>query len=146
MEVKFTKNHFHKTKNIIWEDVIFQMSEEFKNKTHRLVVNDLNVSPTIVLHGYHFPNTIGEAFREVNSEIGTNHMHIYTSFGENSSTFGRHKDSMDVIIVQSIGSICYSFDDGKIYKLDPGDSIYIPKNVYHNPIVLEPRVTLSFSW
>ena len=146
MEVKFTKNHFQKVKNVIWEDVILQISEEFKNKTHRMVVKDLNTSPTIVLHGYFYPNTVAEAFDEVSTQIDVKHMHVYTSFGENSSTFGRHKDSMDVIIVQSIGSVCYSFDDGKIYKLDPGDSIYIPKGVYHNPIVLEPRVTLSFSW
>ena len=53
---------------------------------------------------------------------------------------------MDVLIVQAIGSVCYSFDDGKIFRLNPGDSIFIPKGVYHNPIVLEPRVTLSFSW
>lgn len=146
MEVKFTKNHFQQSKNIIWEDVILQMSEEFKKKTHKMVITDLNTPPTIVLHGYFFPNTIGKAFKEVNSEIGVNHLHLYTSFGQNSSTFGRHKDTTDVLIVQSIGSICYSFDDGKIYKLDPGDSIFIPKGIYHTPLVLEPRVTLSFSW
>ena len=146
MEVKFTKNHFQQVKNIIWDDVILQMSEEFKKKTHKMVVKDLNTPPTIVLHGYTYPNTIGEAFKEVNTETGVNNLHVYTSFGENSSTFGRHKDSMDVLIVQSIGSICYCFDDGKIYKLDPGDSIYVPKGVYHNPLVLTPRVTLSFSW
>lgn len=144
--VQFFKDKFESPKLVTWDDVILQISQEFKNKTQKLVVNDLNTPPTIVLHGYSFPKTIKDAFFEIHQKEKVNHLHIYTSFGENSSTFGRHKDSMDVLIVQSIGSVCYSFDNGKIYKLNPGDAIFIPKGVYHNPIVLEPRVTLSFSW
>ena len=146
MNVKYKQNHFPFIKDITWDDVIKQMSNEFKNKTHKLVVNDLNIPPTIVLHGYEHPDTIKKCFDLISIQEKVKHLHIYTSLGENSSTFGRHKDTMDVLIAQSIGSVCYSFDDGKIFKLNPGDSIFIPKGVYHNPIILEPRVTLSFSW
>ena len=36
--------------------------------------------------------------------------------------------------------------EGKTFMLNPGDGLIIPEGVYHNPIVLEPRITLSFSW
>ena len=38
----------------------------------------------------------------------------------------------------------YGFDDGKIFVLDPGDSIFIPEGVYHTPTVHSPRATVSF--
>ena len=50
----------------------------------------------------------------------------------------------NVLIVQSIGSVQYRIN-GEIYTLNPGDSLYIPSGVYHEPIVSEPRVTFSFS-
>ena len=53
---------------------------------------------------------------------------------------------MNVLIVQSIGVISYKFDSGAVCTLNPGDSIFIPKGVYHDPIIEGPRATLSFSW
>lgn len=40
----------------------------------------------------------------------------------------------------------YKFDDGELIVLKPGDGVYIPKGMYHDPIPIEPRVSLSFSW
>lgn len=146
MEIKYTKNHFQKVKDVIWDDVITQMSQELNNRSHKLLVKDLNAPPTFVLHDSFHPGTIATAYDEVSSETGVKELHLYISFAKNSSTFGRHNDPVDVLIVQSIGSIMYAFDDNRTYELNPGDSIFIPKGVYHSPFTSGPRVTLSFGW
>ena len=77
--------------------------------------------------------------------MNTKVLHVYTSLGSNSLTFGKHRDDTDVLIIQSIGQIEYEIEDD-IITLNPGDGIIIKEGVYHTPIVKEPRVTLSFSW
>ena len=52
---------------------------------------------------------------------------------------------MDVFIVSVLGTVKYEFDDGTEVTLEPGDGIHIPKEVYHNPSVIGPRCSLSFS-
>jgi ribosomal protein L16 Arg81 hydroxylase len=112
---------------------------------HKLVC-DRNSAPTIVLHNDFYPGSIQSAYDEVKEKKDIKILHIYTSFGRNSLTFGRHCDTVDVLLVQSIGKMTYIFDDESKVELNPGDSLLIPKGVYHNPIVSQPRVTLSFSW
>ncbi len=144
-EVK--RKHFSICKLISWEDVIDKLSYEFSQKTHKTIIADLLNPPTFVMHTNYLPNSIGDAYKEVCNSLESNmEMHIYTSLGSQSDTFGRHKDKDDVIIVQSIGQVEYKFDDGCSFVLHPGDSLFIKRGVYHNPIVLGPRVTLSFSW
>lgn len=139
------KNNFEVCKNITWDDVIKKINQEYGANTHRLVANN-NELPLFVLHNNYYPQTIQLAYNEVQKEYNIQELHIYLSFARGSSTFGRHCDTMDVIIVQSIGDMLYTFDDGSEVVMNPGDSLFIPKGVYHNPIVFEPRVTLSFSW
>jgi len=158
MEVRFTKNHFETPQNIIWDDVIKKISYECLNKTHKLIINksmyidenDLSYifveSPTIVLHENFFPGTIKNSFDELELKAAIKDVHFYISFAKDSGTFGRHNDIEDVLIVQSIGTTSYKFDDEMIYDLNPGDSLFIPKGVYHDPIIRGPRVTLSCSW
>jgi len=146
MEVKFTRNHFETPKNIIWDDVIQQISSECLNGTHKLVVDPSVDSPTIVLHDNYLLGTINDAFNEVQLETQIKIVHLYISFAKNASTFGRHRDDENVLIVQSIGNVSYRFDNQTIYNLSPGDSLLIPMGVYHEPIVHGSRVTLSFSW
>lgn len=146
IQIKYTKNHFNIATKLTWDDVIEKINNEFKNKTHKFVVERFDIPPTFVLHNNFLPKTIKYVFDEVNSKMNTKVLHIYTSFGQDSATFRRHKDQENVLIVQSIGSVCYLFDDDQKYTLNPGDSIFIPKYIYHDPIVLSPRVTLSFSW
>ena len=148
MDYELKRNIFSKVKNITWEDIIDKISFEFSldEIIARVISNDLN-PPTFVLPSNYFPNSINIAYEEVCSETKNQmEMHLYTSFAPNSDTFGRHNDDQDVLIVQSIGIISYSFDDGSKVTLIPGDSLFIKKGVYHNPIVYEPRATLSFSW
>ena len=50
------------------------------------------------------------------------------------------------MIVAAIGTVTYNFDNDLSYTLNPGDSVLITKGEYHQPVITEPRVTLSFSW
>jgi ribosomal protein L16 Arg81 hydroxylase len=132
-------------KNISWEDIIQKINNECAQQSHKLFVNERRES-LIVLHNNFYPGSIQSAFDEVSFDCKVKILHIYTSFSQNAPTFGRHRDNVDVLIVQSFGKVRYKFDDGSIVEMNPGDAIYIPKGVYHNPIVFEPRITLSFSW
>jgi len=149
MDYELKRNQFSKVKNITWEDIIDKINFEFSlGEVIAKIINDDNLTPpSLMLPTPYYPKSIGVAYEEVCFENQNQmHMHLYTSFASDSNTFGRHNDDDDVLIVQSIGSMSYSFDDGCKVTLFPGDSLFIRREVYHNPIVLEPRATLSFSW
>jgi ribosomal protein L16 Arg81 hydroxylase len=144
MELRVEKNAFPAAKNITWDDVIDKIRFEFEQQTHKLF-NWPGLAPTIVLHQCYFKNTILDAYEQVRESENTTEMHTYLSFGK-SQSFGNHRDTMDVLIVQAIGRVGYIIDDTETHWLDPGDAMWIPSGIYHDPVVLEPRVTLSFSW
>tara|TARA_B100001094_G_C18042239_1_gene725562 strand:- start:595 stop:1032 length:438 start_codon:yes stop_codon:yes gene_type:complete len=143
-KLKLLTNKYNYCKDIIWEDVIRKIEDEFKCGTHRFLPSK-EYAPTFVLHNRYFPNTIQKVYDKVKEFEGIDEMHIYTSLGRGSPTFGTHKDNTDVLIVQSIGRMIYVIEN-KEYLLNPGDGLVIPCGVYHSPLVMEPRVTLSFSW
>jgi len=142
---QYRRNDFNLCKNIKWSDVIKKIDHEYLNNSYKLLLSD-NELPSFVLHNNYYPETLQLAYSEVEQKYDIKNLHVYLSFAQKSSTFGRHCDTMDVIIVQSIGRMIYEFDDGVHVIMNPGDSLFISKGVYHNPIVLEPRVSLSFSW
>jgi len=144
MEVKVTRNHFDTAPKVTWEDVIEKVGDEFFNKTPRVLMEDKKSGPTIICHNPNLTTTLYNCMKQVEKEFQLDSCHVYLSFGKSSNTFGRHKDNKHVLIVQAIGKIRYKFDNGDIHTLGPGDSLYIPKGVYHDPEVLCPRVTLSF--
>ena len=144
--IKFTKNHFKTVKSVEWSDVIKKLAIEFDTGSVNFIAEHKTVPPTFAMHSNYIPGSISDAYNEVKDATGIDEMHIYASLGSSSSTYGKHKDTMDVLIVAAIGSIIYKFDNDLSYTLDPGDSVFIPKGVYHEPLVVEPRVTLSFSW
>jgi hypothetical protein len=125
MTVIFTPNHFQLCKKVTWDDVILKLSNEIENNTYGITVVNNNKFPSIRLPNQFQPDSIIEAFNEVKREKDVKILHVYLSFSGECGTFGRHKDSCDVFIVQSIGEVSYRFDDGSTYKLTPGDSIYI---------------------
>jgi len=75
---------------------------------------------------------------------------IFISLFENSHTFPRHIDSYDVYIVQAQGLTKYILEeDGEElheYILEPGDALYIPKDVYHSIFPITPRISLSYGF
>ena len=99
------------------------------------------------------PKTLQQAYDEVLSDCplrinSHNKMDVYISFTGGAESFGKHKDTDDVLIVQAIGRMKYTLYTHQIpqeFILSPGDSLFIPEGTYHDPTTLEPRVTLSFS-
>lgn len=145
--VIFKENNFQKVKDITWEDIVKKMENEFLLGTASVhsVNSAAEGSPTIVLHNPNQTQNIFDAVKEIERLWTTTGCHIYVSFAKNAVTFGRHKDNTNVLIVGAIGETSYEFDDGRIYTVKPGDSLYIPAGVYHNPIVRSRRAILSIS-
>ena len=145
MNIKFIKNNIQTIKKIDWNEVIDVISKSFELEKIKIISN--NNPPTFLLDEMpHLSKNIQNGFDEIKKNFDVNVLHLYISFCKNSGTFGRHNDTMDVVITQCIGEVSYAFDDGTIYNLSPGDSLLIPKGIYHTPIVHGPRVTFSCSW
>ena len=142
---RHSKDKFEKCKDVTWDDVIEKLSYEFSVGSHKFIAESKNIPPSFVMHTNKFPGTLFDAFEELRVKENVIDMHVYMSLGSNSSTFGRHNDPDNVLIVQAIGEIQYAFDDKNVITLNPGDSLLIKKGVYHTPIVSGPRVTLSSS-
>ena len=146
---EYLKDRFNYCQNVSWTDVIDKIDNEFKNLSYKLMVEERQ-APTFVLRNLYLPGTLRQVFNKVNEDMKTKILHVYTSLGGNSPTFGRQKVTMDVLIIQSIGSVKYRIDNNSIESdivtLNPGDGIIIREGVYHTPIIQQPRVTLSFSW
>ena len=127
---------------IPWEDVDHQISKEMKNNTCRIIGEE---NPTIILLDQdNYPPTISKIHDKVKYEFSMNHLHVYVSKDCDAETMGNHRDDVDVLIVQSVGEMIYFVNDHTVI-MRPGDGLFIPKGVDHNPIVTEPRITLSFS-
>lgn len=144
MDFRIEKGVFPAARSVCWTDVINKVEHEFKLGTQKVIMPP-GLAPTFVLHQNWFPQTLRTAYDEVKEREGVTNMHTYLSFGA-SKSFGNHADSMDVLIVQAVGSVSYVINDIELFDLNPGDAIWIPNGIFHNPIIREPRVTLSFSW
>lgn len=75
--------------------------------------------------------------------------HIYANWIKDGHNYGRHNDQMDVLILQVWNDIAYTVESENQHNsfvLSPGDAIYIRNGVYHTPIILGERMTMSFSW
>ncbi len=73
--------------------------------------------------------------------------HMYISLSKRSKTFDKHKDNSDVWFWQCIGKTKWEiFESDTIYSyiLEPGDFIYVPKNMFHKTTPLSSRVGISF--
>lgn len=77
----------------------------------------------------------------------------FTGFGNSHDSYPRHKDSMDVFLVQVLGEIPIRIgesdkdsndDDFKI--MNPGDAVYIPRGTYHKLSPKMSRLTCSFAF
>tara|TARA_R110000824_G_scaffold252206_3_gene440952 strand:- start:1397 stop:1834 length:438 start_codon:yes stop_codon:yes gene_type:complete len=131
---------------VTWADIIEKFNEESNNRAHHVFSDPHDCFSSLVLTSPTLPPTLQIAFDEVKKTEDITILHVYASLSHRSSTFGRHSDSMDVLLVQAIGETGYRFDDGKTITLKPNDGLIIKKGIYHEPIISGPRVTLSFSW
>ena len=94
-------------------------------------------------------NTVKEVETKLNRPLVA---HVYANWIANGLTFGRHRDSMSVLIVQVWNNIGYCVEScignkkHVSYVLQPGDALYVHKGTWHTPIVFSERMSLSFSW
>ena len=146
---------------ITWIDVFDKIESDREGKTLRIAVpkesHDWNVMTlkemilhhgaknTIACHGDYIPLNMIPILNHMKKYYGMKIFHQYISFNIESNTLGYHKDTVDVIIVPIIGIIGYNVDGLGEIKMEPGDLLYIPKYTFHEPILYEPRATLSFS-
>lgn len=72
--------------------------------------------------------------------------HVYMSFTGLSKSFPPHKDDVDVYLYNALGAIDFTVwdPDPITYTLAPGDMVYVPANMQHQSIPLEPRVSISY--
>jgi len=118
--------------------------EEVLNETTDIIFHKGEMN-TIVCESNYTPHQMKPLFDHMKEKYGMVEFHQYVSLSAESSTFGRHNDTQDVMIVPIIGKIGYDVDNLGRVELDPGDVLYIPKYVHHEPVVYGPRVTLSFA-
>lgn len=146
MRYEFIKQGFLECVGLTWEDIDLQIQNEVQRRKCRVIGDSYEDITYLLLDSQRFQPNIAKIHQVMNDKYGLKVLHVYTSKNFNAKTFGRHCDSENVLIVQSIGKMEYKFDDDQIISLQPGDGLYIPKGMYHDPISSEPRVTLSFSW
>jgi hypothetical protein len=149
-----------KVSDVTWDDVISKIDRDViagqfsvvhdAPKKHQVLAKSkdkllLNAPPpTVICEGNYAPFS----FRPILDQFklyGMDRFHTYVSFCKGSSTFGRHNDIDNVMITPIIGRIAYTVDGLDRVELNPGDVLYIPKYVYHEPHVYGPRAILSFS-
>jgi len=144
-KVIFKKNDIVCASYISWDDVMKKFSYDIDiSKKFKSIGKNNELHNSFVCNSDYYPGNISNILKRVSTKYTYKNVHMYVSLGNNSDTFGRHNDDVDVLIVQSIGTMSYRFDNGYVCNLNPSDSLFIPKGVFHEPIVCGQRVTLSF--
>jgi ribosomal protein L16 Arg81 hydroxylase len=120
-----------------------------------------NISLTTLESRGSSPNFIKDIISELRDVFTINKIscHSFSGFTETSQSFKIHKDPMDVLYLQGVGSVVWSVwesivdednilpEQGKcIFQetFTPGDLIWIPRRTYHHVKPLEARVGFSF--
>ena len=77
----------------------------------------------------------------------------FVGFGQNSDSYPRHADNMDVFLVQVINSIKITIgyteepsDKDEVRMMRPGDAVWLPRGTYHQIVPKESRITYSFGF
>lgn len=118
---------------------------------------DLDTNSTkmrIGLNNYHrrpsapeFAKTIEAHMQETFALHGNKITNIaFTGFGPHSDSYPRHKDSMDVFLVQVLGEIKIQIDGlhDEPVPFKPGDYYWIPRGTYHQIFPITSRVSFSY--
>ena len=96
-----------------------------------------------------FDGQFDECYRYMHMHFNVMKAHVYANWKQDGHNYGRHKDSMDVILVQMWNKTAYTVESENqhsSFTLSPGDALYIRHGVYHTPVILGERATMSFSW
>lgn len=140
------KNIFPIAKKVKWEDVIEKLQHDYPIEHGARIISDKEKTPqTYVSHTKFRPGTIEDVYKKISEDYYVSSLHVFMSLLKDSHTYGMHNDPLDVMLVQSIGTMLYKFDDGEVL-LESGDALFISRRVNHCPVILGPRVTLSFDF
>ena len=172
-EVQYCPNRFPQHATITWDDIVPIWQEERNNDHLRMLTppNEMVVENKIIYEGYsenpdrgteydrqyvmptivtHTKANLNDRVKQIYENearsIKLENLHIYSNVMAESYVFKSHCDGHCVFLVQCIGMSEYTFEDGSVYQLQPGDGIYIPRGIYHEPRVFGPRVTFSYNW
>ena len=85
---------------------------------------DKEFPPTFILHNDYLPGKLQKVYNIMERKWKIKEMHVYTSLGENSTTFSRHCDSANVLIVQSVGRMNYYVEGLGSIECNPGDGMW----------------------
>lgn len=128
-------------------------------------INWYDVDELVVIHHIEFrnkaPQFVKDIIKKLQITFPQNRItcHAFVGFTEDSSSFGIHKDSMDVLYLQVIGEVTWSMweceteknniqpEEGLcVYKetFKPGDWIWVPRGHFHCSEPKSLRVGLSF--
>lgn len=105
------------------------------------------------------PDFAKEVFRQLNETFvddrgGEQHITniVFYGFGPKSLSYPRHKDRMDVFLVQVLGDVPIRLgvteiprDDDVKHILRPGECLWIPRGTYHHLTPDVSRITYSFA-
>jgi mannose-6-phosphate isomerase-like protein (cupin superfamily) len=154
------------TKGYSWNDIIPLVDSHPENlydwnrEKQRLGLNSFHQRPSAPQFAKDVVNEMEEVFvsnapRKEKYEKGPPHITniAFCGFGQFSGSYPRHKDSMDVFLLQVVSeckiTIGYTeeprnADETRLMR--PGDAVWIPRGTWHQ---LEPktsRVTFSFGF
>lgn len=146
MRYEILKAEFMECTELTWDAIDTQIDNEIQKNTCRIIGDSEEEKTYLLLDSQRFHPTISKIHAIMKDKYRLTTLHLYVSKNVDAKTFGRHCDNDNVLIVQSIGKMSYKFDNDQVVILTPGDGLHIPKGMYHDPIPIEPRVTLSFSW
>jgi mannose-6-phosphate isomerase-like protein (cupin superfamily) len=131
-----------------WDDVINDL--DFNVKHYKTEVKDLGNLGIVTHHGENIDSVenIRQSIHSLRPTESQCTAHIYISLLSISNTFGWHNDDTDVFYVQALGNTSWQVkhDKEESFLLEPGDLIYVPKQMMHNTIPETPRVGISIGF
>jgi hypothetical protein len=146
------KNIYHQKKFIFKEDIDFNTiskildSNEYDSYLSSFWLNFKVLSSTFQIkktQNYPFINNIFNILnKEFNPKNLKSDMDIFFSFQTGARSI-IHTDNYDVYIVGCYGRTLYKIGNEE-FIVSPGDLLYIPNNIRHVAIGLDPRIILSF--
>ena len=123
---------------VTWGEAIHDYD---KSKNENLSIRESSPFGFFVTHDIHYLPRV----KKVLDILNLNFAHLYCNLTTEAPTFGEHVDQVDVYFWQCQGSTKWIINE-KIFILDPGDLLFVPKGMKHDVIPLCPRIGISMSY
>lgn len=134
-----------------WDDHLHMMDThpdehiDANSKKFRIGLNNFHSRPSAPEFAKHVVEEMSETF-SLHGDLRKITNIAFTGFGKESDSYPWHKDSMDVFLMQVIGTVGLKveglFDEEVDFK--PGDYVWIPRGTHHQVFPRRSRVSFSF--